>query len=568
MTRLLPDTPGASPGSEDETGSSAKYREAGQASDGLRSRGSARQARFALCGILLLSATLRIWGLYHTDATDENKLVAPTASLLAGPTERGWYPNNARYPHAAYYLNAGVLAVAQRLAPGAAKNVTFVVRTTHLALAVLTTLLVFLLGRRLAGVRVGMLAALFFAVVPLHVKYSHFAHVDIPVTLAMLAATWTAVALWDDGRARWYLLTGLLTGIAAATQYYGILIGIALVLAHVRWVVRADRRFRALVRPAFVFGLLSVVLGALFVSPFSFLQWEEALERYRGLSLRAAGGDLGYTSTSLLWPLLTRSPDWGLSFTVSGVAWEVTLPLFAVAVIGGMVAARRRDARVLVLVLGLSVLLYFIMAWHVRMHAVKRFLFLTPLLSILAAYGLLALGGGWRRAAAVGVVVAVLLNAGWEIGSFNGAYAGGNTHREAVAWAKEHLPHGSVVLQHGPLAFLPGEGAPWRVVSLREEYANIGGRDDRRVADHRARPLSSWLSEERVDVIVIDSRLADRYYEPTSTRLYPEMTASYRAFYNEVRSTGKLLYEIRPRRFVRAGPHIEVYDMRALKEGG
>lgn len=528
-----------------------------------------RQARFALLGILILAAALRTWGLYHTDTTDENKLVAPTASLLAGSTERGWYPNNARYPHAAYYLNAGVLAAAKRLLPEEAKNVTFVVRTTHLVLTVLTTLLVYVLGRRLAGVGVGLLAALFFAVVPLHVKYTHFAHVDIPVTFVMLAATWAAVRLWDDGRARWYLLTGLLTGIAAATQYYGILIGIALGLAHGRWVVRADRRFRTLVRPAFVFGLLSVVLGAFLVSPFSFLQWQEALERYRGLSLRAAGGDLGYTSTSLLWPLLTRSPDWGLTFTVSGFLWEATPLLIAAAAVGGIIAARRRDGRVAVLIGALTVLLYLIMAFHVRMHAVKRLLPLTPLVAILAAYGLWALWtargriGRFGRPAVVLVTLAIIGTALWADGMFNAAYAGGNTHAETVRWATEHLPPGSTVLQPGPLALLPGEASPYRVFGMREEYANFG-RDDTRVRDHRARSLADWLTTERVGFVVIDSRMADRYYEPTSVRLYPEMTASYRAFYDEVRRRGALVYAIRPEPFRRAGPRMEIYDVRAL----
>jgi hypothetical protein len=133
-----------------------------------------------------------------------------------------------------------------------------------------------------------------------------------------------------------------------------------------------------------------------------------------------------------------------------------------------------------------------------------------------------------------------------------------------VQWARSNLPEGSTVLQHGPLEFFSGNEPSFRVVRLREDYANFG-RHDRRVADHRARPLSEWLTTEQVDYVVLDSRLVDRYYDRTSMALFPEMTASYRAFYDEIRARGTRLFLIEPKLWQQAGPRIEIYDIQSLQ---
>ncbi len=521
-------------------------------------------------GILALALLTRLVGVTHHLPTDENKLVGPAAGLRVRDTDRPLAPSGARYPHLGYYLHGGIFSVVGQIVPKDAWDPTTVARITTVIIGVLTVALTIWLGRHIGGWALGLLGGLFAAVSPLAVKYAHYAHVDPLAAFFMLATVAAAFLLWEKGTRRWYVTTGVLTGLAAASQYYGIMVGIALVFAHAGWALRQSHWWRTLLRPAFIVGLFMIPLTFALTNPWKLIERQEARAIYHGLSLRAAGGDLGYTSSDLLWPLLTQSPDWGLSFTVSGFVWEMPLAVFLLAVGGVIVAAWRRDYRAVVLLGGVLFVLYIVMAAYVRMHAVKRFLPLTPLLALAAAYGvvyapaLLPRARAVARGTAIGLALVGVGGALWNVGAFDRAYAGEATLPTAVAWAEEHIPSGATVLQHGPLVFLNPRSTRHTVLLLREEYANIGGRDDRRIADHRAKPLAEWLNQG-VDYIVLDSRLVDRYYESTSMRLYPEMTASYRAFYDEVRSRGARVFFIEPQPWKSAGPRIELYDVRALR---
>lgn len=44
--------------------------------------------------------------------------------------------------------------------------------------------------------------------------------------------------------------------------------------------------------------------------------------------------------------------------------------------------------------------------------------------------------------------------------------------------------------------------------------------------------------------------------------LYPETTASYQAFFNDIRTRGKLIHEAVPAFWHKAGPRVEIYDVR------
>lgn len=527
----------------------------------------------AVGGILLLAAVLRLVGVTHGVDSDEGKLVNPAATLRIRGVPRPLAPSSARYPHLGYYLHATVFWVAGKVAPTLAVNHTHVARVVTAVISLLTVVLIMRVGKMVGGWSLALLAGLLLAVMPLGVKYAHYAHVDVLAAFFMLAAVGAALRLWDSGALRWYVLTGALTGFALASQYYGLAIGIVLLFAHLGWALRQPRRWSALRRPALLLGLTAIPVAFFLASPWQVLAWHDALQTYNSLSLRAQGGDLGYTSPHLLWPLLTRSPDWGVPFTVSGLVWETTVPLFVLAILGVDAAIRRRDWRMVVFTGGILLVLYITIAGYVRMHAVKRFLPLLPLLSLAAAYGVVHAGALLPRGRRALLRCLGLLLVTWGVGSslwqnagFDVAYAREATLSHAVMWAHTNLPRGSTVVQHGPLVFFSPADSTYRVIPLREEYANFG-RSDRRVAEHRARPLKEFLAEG-ADYVVLDSRLVDRYYEPTAVRMYPEMTASYREFYDAIRGRGIRVYEIRPEPFRRAGPRIEIYDVRGLRPPG
>ena len=79
--------------------------------------------------------------------------------------------------------------------------------------------LIFFIGRRLYGKRVGLLAALLLAASVLNIQQSHFFTVDTFANVPLLLAFWFALDI-ADGRGGWraYLLAGVFFGLALAAR--------------------------------------------------------------------------------------------------------------------------------------------------------------------------------------------------------------------------------------------------------------------------------------------------------------------------------------------------------------
>ncbi|MBI4039365.1 glycosyltransferase family 39 protein [Candidatus Daviesbacteria bacterium] len=85
-----------------------------------------------------------------------------------------------------------------------------------------TVLLTFLIGRRLFGYPVGILAALILTFAPLHVRDSHYATVDIPQLFFILLSVFWLIKVFQTGKTRFYLLAGLTIGFATSLKYFPI----------------------------------------------------------------------------------------------------------------------------------------------------------------------------------------------------------------------------------------------------------------------------------------------------------------------------------------------------------
>ena len=82
----------------------------------------------------------------------------------------------------------------------------------------LTISIVFSLGCRLHGKRVGLLAALFYACAPLAIQKAHFGTVNAATTCLVTLALYFAVRVQQRGRLLAYLLFGLACGAAVASR--------------------------------------------------------------------------------------------------------------------------------------------------------------------------------------------------------------------------------------------------------------------------------------------------------------------------------------------------------------
>ena len=133
-------------------------------------------------------------------------------------------------------------------------------RLVTIALYLGTITLAYSFSRRSYGRFSAAIIALAFATSAGFVTHAHFLTVDMPLLFWMLAALWAALRLASSPTTRNYAIAGFLTGLAIATKYNGLAVGIALLVAHFFATKGAGLR-RIIVSRELGIGLGMVLLG-------------------------------------------------------------------------------------------------------------------------------------------------------------------------------------------------------------------------------------------------------------------------------------------------------------------
>jgi hypothetical protein len=106
-----------------------------------------------------------------------------------------------------------------------------IARGFNTVLSATTALVVAGIGRRLYGVVGGIMAGLFFCVLPLSVRFAHLATTDSPAVLWIALALLGGVRIAQQGRTGDYVLAGVCAGLAGATKYPAAMVCAPLALA-------------------------------------------------------------------------------------------------------------------------------------------------------------------------------------------------------------------------------------------------------------------------------------------------------------------------------------------------
>jgi hypothetical protein len=223
-------------------------------------------------GLLLLlivaaGASLRVWyasgELYFNRFEDERYSLRNVRSIYHSGDLA---PANAYYPSPVFNLpQVWLLKASQRLfrATGrpafqaVAENgrltpTGFLLTRLYAALCgILTLPVVFLLGRRLCGVRVGLIATLWFAFVPWTVHTSAYNKPDALLLLGITLALWTSMRALESGAVSDHAVAGLAIALAMSAKLTGGLVALPLVIGSL-FFVRQPRRL----------GLLALAGGA------------------------------------------------------------------------------------------------------------------------------------------------------------------------------------------------------------------------------------------------------------------------------------------------------------------
>lgn len=317
------------------------------------------------------------------------------------------------------------------------------------AMATATIVVVFETARRLAGAGAGLVAAAMLAVAPLHVVHSVSLTTDVPLALMCalaLAATFKAAMARSD---RWWLVAGLLAGLAGSTKWNGLaVIGVPLLA----WAVSSygPDGVRALVRaraPWLI--LIGGVVGMVVATPAVILDTAAVIETLRFQA------DI-YSTGSI------RDGLGSLEFNVAALldgAGLLLLPCLAGLALMA-ISAIRDAARRAWIVVPVFVVVWFAIVSSASLHYERN---LVPILPYLAVAGGVAIAAAARwlrervqqRAAPTGrrigsvvaviVLGAILLAATAASVSAMRVIRTPDTRDVAYAWMLQNLPTRTII---------------------------------------------------------------------------------------------------------------------------
>ncbi|MFI5142736.1 MAG: DUF2298 domain-containing protein [Thermoanaerobaculales bacterium] len=397
--------------------------------------------RAQLLGLAAFALLVRVGGLNwdegHFFHPDERRIAMAVGELSLRPLQ--WNPHFFAYGSFPFYLVKLVTAALAHLSAwfSSYDGAIYTGRALATLWGVAAVVLLAVLGRRLYGARVGLLAGGLLAATVLHVQNSRFATNDAPLACLVLLALLGMVEIAERGKTRDFVLAGAATGLALATKFSALPLLLPLALAaffHVRAGARSARMMRGL-----ALALGCTVLAFAAGEPYAILDSraylhdvleQSAMVRHAGL--------LPYTTQYIGVPKLVYDLRemllWGMG------------PLLGLAAIAGTLALLAKRRRV-------EPREWVLLAWVLPSLAatfwfeVKFLRYLLPVYPLLILWGAVVLErwagrSRWGRLARAGVIATTAC----YLAAFLAIGARPYTEVAASRWFYAHVPAGSRVL--------------------------------------------------------------------------------------------------------------------------
>jgi len=310
------------------------------------------------------------------------------------------------------------------------------------------------------GRRTALLAAVMLAVMPLHVRESHYTLTDVPSTFFVTLSLLLSLRAHDKATTWSFALAGAAAGLAGATKYNaGLAVIMPLVAAVMTPAVRPARG------AAILWVLISTLIAFLVAAPYTLLDLPHFLNGF------------AYLAGAYRAPANTADPGWFvyLKLLRASLQWPGTFIVLSGLVLAGVRLARGPDRIKWTLPLVFSILYFYFVA-HQNIYYGRYLLPIVPPLSLLGAAGILWIFDTMRArhapAAARQVVTAVItllvvVPPAYTSIAFNGLEARVWTTEQAYRWILATLPKGSTICIEGSVTFqLPPAYKSTHVVQL------------------------------------------------------------------------------------------------------
>jgi 4-amino-4-deoxy-L-arabinose transferase-like glycosyltransferase len=426
-----------------------------------REHDRARRSAMAIGLIVAVAAVLRFWGLSggipSSLGVDEPQIMIRSLAMVKSGD---FNPHFFDYPGLYLYLQAGVI-IAKFLA-GASSGAWWSLsqvgdrdfylwgRALTAAFGTATVYVVYLAGRRW-GTPHAMLAAALLAVLPMHVRESHFVLTDVPTAFFVALAFVLSLRAHERGTGSAFAWAGAAAGLATGTKYTACVAMLLPLAAAAMAAGPFDFRIRrAIAASAAFFGAF------LLVAPYTLLDLPGFLNGFGALAAAVPKRPPGAEPGWLVYLKHLRIALGSLGFVLG----EAGLILFAVRIVRG--PARVGSALVL-----LVVPVFWLMIVDRTLIFARYLMPIIPFVCLLVAAAAVSCAGGLlriplprvaARALVAALVVAVLAQPASTSVSFDRNMSRPTTVGLARDWISQRAKPGTrIVHELTSLHFLPGQ---------------------------------------------------------------------------------------------------------------
>ncbi len=482
-----------------------------------------RPSRLGLALTLVAAALLRFWALGHGVpymlGVDEPEVMDRAIHIIRSGD---FNPHFFDYPSLYIYVQAGV-AVLRFLAGairgewstlGAASTTDFYLwgRAVTALLGTATVWVLYLGGLRW-GARTALLAAALLAVMPMHVRESHFVLTDVPVTLLVTLTFVLSLRAHERSTIGAFAIAGAVAGLAAATKYNG---GVALLMPLVAcWMTPSARPSRLVVSLAIAGACLGAFLAA---APYTILDLPSFLNGFAKLAA-------AYNST----PISSEpAPLTYLKHLRNAWHWPASLLVIG-GIVLGIVRVIKGPGRVKWLLALVFPILYF---WFISRQTLVFGRYLLPIVPFLALFAAGAVVSGVsqlrryeiprsaRNALTVALVLLAIAPPSYSAIDFDATVARTWTNQQAFEWIVRQVPRGSKVIIESRAILLPPDYPSENVKLLR------------------MKPLEAYAAAN-VDYLVASSQCYGPYMDAAQT--HPEEYADYVRLFRQTQEVARFI---------------------------
>jgi 4-amino-4-deoxy-L-arabinose transferase-like glycosyltransferase len=477
---------------------------------------SDRRARLGLALTLLIAALLRFWGLSQgigfSPGVDEPEIMDRAVRMMKTGDLN---PHFFDYPSLYLYVEAAVSVLRfmtgamqgkwAGLAQAPTEDFYLWARAVTALLGTATAWVVYRAGLRW-GTQTALLAAVLIAVMPLHVRESHYVLTDVPATFLVMVTFLLSLRAHERATLSSFAIAGATAGLAGGVKYNGIF-AVAMPIVSCAMTPRL-RRSRVACGLAIAAAMVAAFLAA---APYTLLDLPVFLNQFARLSSE-------YHKLPTV-----EEPIWLVYLKHLRLALQLPGSLMVAAGLATGLWKIATDPNRLRWVLAVGFpLLYF---WFVSRQAIvfARYLLpLVPFLSLLAAAWMAAAVAwmadtGVRARVRVGVTVAIMIIAivppAYTAITFDAAAAKTWTQALAYDWIRHNVPPDAAIRLEGSLA-----------VKLPETYKAS-------YAKQLRLDPPGFAAEHGVMYLVASSQCYGQYFADPVT--YPLESADYRRIFAE-----------------------------------